>query len=140
MSEKIRALTPFGQAIKMKLAEKDMLVKELAEEVGTSSRYMSDIIRGRKPGYKYRGRILEVLGLEGFYGHNYEEDFTVENNESDIKIGDKVIMNTKYYVSKRYKDVVFTVRSNPFDISGTTCVMLENYRGGYALDGLTKVE
>lgn len=56
-----------------------------------------------------------------------------------IKIGDKVIMNDKYWVSDKNKDVEFVVRSEPFDICGTECVMLKNYRGGYALDGLTKV-
>jgi hypothetical protein len=56
-----------------------------------------------------------------------------------MKIGDKVIMNNRYRVSDKNKGVVFTVRSEPFDICGTECVLLENYRGGYALDGLTKV-
>lgn len=57
---------------------------------------------------------------------------------SDIKVGDKVIMNDKYYVSEKNKGIEFIVRSESFDLCGTTCVMLENYRGGYALDGLTK--
>ena len=59
---------------------------------------------------------------------------------SNLSKGDKVTMNDKYYVSEKNKGVVFTVRSEPFDICGTECVMLENYRGGYAADGLTKVE
>jgi hypothetical protein len=59
---------------------------------------------------------------------------------SNLKIGDKVIMNSNYYVSDKNKDVVFVVRSNPFDLCGTECVMLENYKGGYAADGLTKME
>lgn len=53
-----------------------------------------------------------------------------------MKIGDKVIMNNKYRVSDKNKGVVFTVRSQLFDICGTQCVLLENYRGGYAVDGL----
>lgn len=56
-----------------------------------------------------------------------------------IKVGDKVVMNNKYRVSEKNKDVEFTVRSEPFNVSGTPCVMLEGYSGGYALDGLTKV-
>jgi hypothetical protein len=59
---------------------------------------------------------------------------------SNLKIGDKVTMNNKYYVSDKNKGVIFTVRSEPFDLCGTECVMLENYRGGYAADGLRKVE
>lgn len=57
-----------------------------------------------------------------------------------MKIGDKVVMNNKYRVSDKNKGVEFTVRSEPFDLCGTVCVMLENYRGGYALDGLTKIK
>lgn len=49
-------------------------------------------------------------------------------------------MNDKYCVADKNKGVEFAVRSEPFDLCGTICVMLENYRGGYALDGLTKIE
>lgn len=56
-----------------------------------------------------------------------------------IKVGDKVVMNDKYYVSEKNRGVEFVVRSEEFNVSGTQCVMLEGYRGGYALDGLTKV-
>lgn len=57
-----------------------------------------------------------------------------------MNVGDKVIMNEKYVVTEKNKEKVFTVRSQPFDICGTECVMLEGYSGGYALDGLTVVE
>lgn len=56
-----------------------------------------------------------------------------------LKIGDKVIMNDRYRVSEKNKGKVFVVRSEPFEIGGTECVLLEDYRGGYAMDGLTKV-
>ena len=57
-----------------------------------------------------------------------------------LKIGDKVRMNDKYRVSEKNKERVFVVRSEPFAICGTECVLLEDYRGGYAVDGLTKIE
>lgn len=57
-----------------------------------------------------------------------------------IKVGDKVVMNSNYYVSDKNKGVEWVVRSESFNICGTECVMLEGYRGGYALDGLTKVK
>lgn len=57
----------------------------------------------------------------------------------DLKIGDKVVMNDKYHASEKNNGVVFTVRSEPFNCCGTMVVLLENYRGGYAVDGLTKV-
>ena len=56
-----------------------------------------------------------------------------------LNIDDKVIMNAKYPVSEKNKGKVFVVRSEPFEICGTECVLLEDYRGGYAMDGLTKV-
>lgn len=57
-----------------------------------------------------------------------------------LKIGDKVIMNDKYYVSDKNKGVVFTVKSEPWDLCGTQVVLLEGYSGGYSVYGLTKVE
>ena len=49
-----------------------------------------------------------------------------------MKIGDKVVMNDKYKVSDKNKGKVFVVRSNPWNVSGTQCVLLEGYSGGYA--------
>lgn len=57
----------------------------------------------------------------------------------NISKGDTVKMNEKYYVSKENKEKVFTVLSEPWNLCGTTCVMLEGVRGGYAVDGLYKV-
>lgn len=57
-----------------------------------------------------------------------------------MNIGDKVIMNDKYVVEKKNRDKVFRVRSELFDVSGTECVLLEGYRGCYAVDGLSLVE
>lgn len=56
-----------------------------------------------------------------------------------IKKGDKVVMNDKYYVSDKNKGKKWIVNSEPFELCGTVCVMLLGYCGGYALDGLTKV-
>ena len=57
----------------------------------------------------------------------------------EIKIGDYVTMNDRYRVSEKNKGRVFKVVSEPQDIGGTTCVFLDDYRGAYAADGLTKV-
>ena len=57
-----------------------------------------------------------------------------------FEIGTNVIMNDKYYVSDKNKSIIFRVASEPFDLCGTICVMLDGYRGGYAMDGLSKVE
>lgn len=57
-----------------------------------------------------------------------------------LKIGDKVKMNGKYYVSEQNKEKIFTVKSEPYEVCGTMSVLLEGFRGCYAADGLEKVE
>lgn len=56
-----------------------------------------------------------------------------------LKKGDKVIMSDKYYVSEKNKDKIFTVRTEPSMVGGTLVVWLEDYKGCYAVDGLTKI-
>ena len=58
----------------------------------------------------------------------------------NIKIGDRVVMNDKYFVSKENKGKIWTVRSNPWNCCGTTVVLLDGKSGGYAIDGLNVVE
>lgn len=57
-----------------------------------------------------------------------------------MKIGDKVVMNDKYYVSEENKGKVWTVRSEPWESCGTLIVLLEGKSGGYAVDGLDIIE
>ena len=57
-----------------------------------------------------------------------------------MKIGDKVVMNDKYFVSEDNKEKVWTVRSEPWNCCRTTVVLLEGKSGGYAVDGLDIVE
>lgn len=59
---------------------------------------------------------------------------------NDIKIGDRVVMNSKYLVSKEDKDKIWTVRSNPWNCCGQIVVLLDGKSGGYAIDGLDAVE
>lgn len=59
---------------------------------------------------------------------------------SNLKIGDKVIMNGNYYVPSENRGVVFTIISKPFEVCGTTLVKLKDRSGGYAVDGLTKID
>lgn len=56
-----------------------------------------------------------------------------------LKIGDKVTMNDKYYVSEKNRGKLFTVNSEPQDVCGTLSVWLDGFRGCYAVDGLDKV-
>ncbi len=57
-----------------------------------------------------------------------------------LKIGDKVKMNGKYYVSEQNKEKVFTINAEPREVCGTLSVWLEGFKGCYAADGLEKVE
>lgn len=53
--------------------------------------------------------------------------------------GDKVVMNNKYHVPDRYHGKEFIVTAGPQEVCGTMCVWLDDYKGCYAMDGLTKV-
>lgn len=53
--------------------------------------------------------------------------------------GDRVVMNNKYHVSERYRGKEFIVTAGPQKVGGTMCVWLDDYKGCYAMDGLTKV-
>lgn len=57
-----------------------------------------------------------------------------------MKIGDKVVMNNKYYLIEKNKGKVWTVRSEPYECCGTLVVLLEAKSGCYAVDGLDIVE
>ncbi len=56
-----------------------------------------------------------------------------------LKVGDRVVMNDNYCVSDKNKGKVWTVRSEPWVCCGQLVVLLEGKSGGYAVDGLDKV-
>ena len=56
-------LTPLGKDIKKKLVDIDMSQVELAERVGTTKSYLSQVMRGGKSGEKYLTAICAVLDL-----------------------------------------------------------------------------
>lgn len=57
-----------------------------------------------------------------------------------LKPGDKVTMNSRYYVRKENRGKVWTVMSDPWNCCGTLVVKLEGKAGGYAVYGLDLVE
>lgn len=57
-----------------------------------------------------------------------------------FKLGDKVRMNSNYYVSEENRSKVWTVCSQPWMCCGTLVVALEGKSGGYAVDGLDLAE
>ena len=56
-----------------------------------------------------------------------------------LKVGDRVIMNRKYWVADKNVGRIFTVIKGPEEVAGTMVVWLEGYKGCYAVDGLIKV-
>jgi hypothetical protein len=61
--------------------------------------------------------------------------------KSGLKPGDKVIMHTCYEPRKeKYRDKVWTVDSEPWELCGSEVVRLEDYSGGFATEFLKKAE
>ena len=56
-----------------------------------------------------------------------------------LKPGDKVIM-VNCSEAQKYKDKVWEVRSEPWDLCGSEVVLLKRKSGGFATEFLQKVE
>ena len=59
-----KKLTPLGVAVKKRLIEVGKSQRQLAEELGTSSVYLSYIFYGERSGEKYLEDILRLLDLD----------------------------------------------------------------------------
>lgn len=57
-----------------------------------------------------------------------------------FKPGDRVVMTGIYGESEKAKEKIHTVLSEPWKLCGTWVVMLDGLHGGYAIDGLRKVQ
>lgn len=64
MKQNRNKLSPFGFKVRSRLNELNMTQKELAERIGFNENYLTDIMRGRRPGHKYREEIEKQLGIE----------------------------------------------------------------------------
>ncbi len=53
--------TQFGIWVKRRLAETGLSVNDIAEEIGVSANYVSDILTGRTKGLKYLDQIVSFL-------------------------------------------------------------------------------
>lgn len=56
----------FGREVKKRLVELNMTQRELAKTIGANENYLTDILRGRRSGKKYREAISRVLDLDIF--------------------------------------------------------------------------
>jgi transcriptional regulator with XRE-family HTH domain len=57
--------TDFEIEVKVALIRKRMTQRAFAEELGITTPYLSDILRGNRKGGKYRGLIKEKLEIKG---------------------------------------------------------------------------
>ncbi|QNR70337.1 hypothetical protein IAQ67_13975 [Paenibacillus peoriae] len=63
------------------------------------------------------------------------------NAQEPLKPGERVVMHTCYEAHKeKYKDKVWTVESEPWDLCGSEVVRLEGHSGGFATEYLKRVE
>lgn len=58
----------------------------------------------------------------------------------EFRVGDKVFMNSKYFVSKKNNGKEFIIASDIFNVCGTDVVFLQGENSCYAVDGLTKIK
>lgn len=57
-------ITPFGRLVKIRLLERGMNARELAQAVGTSPVQISRILHGKRPGREQVPRIAQVLDIQ----------------------------------------------------------------------------
>lgn len=62
--KKRKAPAPLREVIKKRLIEVDKTQKELAEEIGTSEKYLYLILYGYRSGEKYLSGIEKALGID----------------------------------------------------------------------------
>ncbi len=54
----------FEKEVRKALIDKDMTMNNLAKEVGISSCYLIDILKGNRSGKKQKAKILDLLELD----------------------------------------------------------------------------
>lgn len=56
--------TEFGAEARKIMLQKNIKMVDLANELGVSVTYVSEIFKGTRKGEKYKRRIAEMLGME----------------------------------------------------------------------------
>lgn len=56
--------TDFGLLVRTELLKRELTLTELAAELGISTAYLSDILRGRRDAKEQKQRIAKLLDLE----------------------------------------------------------------------------
>ncbi|KIH70044.1 helix-turn-helix domain-containing protein [Salinicoccus roseus] len=58
------ATTEFGLKVRSELLKRNMTSKQLAEMLGISGAYLSDILRGRRDAEEQKKRIAKILDIK----------------------------------------------------------------------------
>lgn len=58
------ATTEFGLQVRGELLKRNMTLKQLADMLGISSAYLSDILRGRRDAEEQKKRIAAILEIK----------------------------------------------------------------------------
>lgn len=61
---KCRNITAIGQAIRLKLIEKNMTQEELCTKIGCSTKYLWLIMSGERSGRRYLEALKKELGID----------------------------------------------------------------------------
>ncbi|MEK3735479.1 helix-turn-helix transcriptional regulator [Paenibacillus sp. FSL M8-0334] len=56
--------TDFGLEARKRMLQKGVKMKDVAQELGVSVTYVSEIFKGTRPGEKQKPKIAEMLGIE----------------------------------------------------------------------------
>lgn len=64
MKKDTKEYTPFGKKVAKALIDLDLNNKELAEAIGITPAYLTDILKGRRPGNKQKVIICKLLSIE----------------------------------------------------------------------------
>lgn len=56
--------TEFGAEARKIMLQKNITLTSLAQELGISVTYVSEILKGTRSGEKYKKQIAEIIGLE----------------------------------------------------------------------------
>ena len=82
---------------------------------------------------------LDLLSLEAnceIKASKLERWYKRLKEKNTLKIGDKVKINDKFGLEKKYAHCIFEVASAPEIINGNECVKLKGTKGGWRVDGL----
>lgn len=61
---KMSELTAFGRQVKIRLLEREMDARELAQRIGTSPVQISRILHGKRPGHEQIPMIAQLLDID----------------------------------------------------------------------------